>query len=57
MPLCVDVLCKVLNSKFTHRLCMNDRVLASRVSVKLTKASLCTGVMPECKGVLLCMDI
>ena len=40
--MCADVLCTVLNSKFTHRPYMNDRVRASRVHAK--KARSCTSI-------------
>ena len=56
VPVCADVLFTILNSKFTHRLSMNDRVRASRVRVRSTRARSCTGVMLECKGVLLGME-
>ena len=57
VPVCADVLCTALNPKFTHRSYMNNRVRALRVHARLTKASPCTGVTLECKGVLLCMDV
>ena len=51
-----NVLCTV-NSKVIHRSYTDDRVRVSRVHVKLTKARSYTGATPECKGVLLCMDV
>ena len=47
-------LCTVLNSKFTHRPYMNDRVRASRVHARLTKARVHVQVL---KGVLLCVGV